>query len=150
MGDVTDRLDIINLIHLYSHYWDENQFDDWLDLFTPDATVELPLGTKLEGRAGIRKLPEQHGQRLAAYQDAGGLSLQIRHLMTNVAVTDQTGTTAEVRAYALMPIAYDGKDLEFTTTVSYQGRMIKKDGAWRISYWSFTFDRPLEFRGAPG
>lgn len=148
MFDVTDRLEIINVIHLYSHYWDENQFDDWIDLFTPDATVDLPHGTKLEGRNGIRRLPDQHEQRLAAYQDAGGQSLQIRHLMTNVAVTNQTDTVADVLAYALMPIAYDGKDLEFTTTVAYRGRLAKNDGAWHISRWSFSFDRPLEFRDA--
>lgn len=43
MFDVADCLEILNAISLYSHYWDENRFDDWLDLYTTDAILELPL-----------------------------------------------------------------------------------------------------------
>ena len=90
MFDIADRLEIVNLLGAYSHYYDGGEFNAWIDLFTDDAVFEF-LGAitgTFTGRDGILQISSPYSEALAE----GGPG---RHLMTNVTVLEQTSTTAK-------------------------------------------------------
>ena len=136
--DVRDRLEILDLLHRYSHCWDGHDFAGFCDLFVAEPTVVAKLRGeeqgRLEGRAGLVSL----NARNEAFREAG---VQRRHLMTNVIVDDQTEAFARVAAYVgLFSTSSDG-DLTTVTTVRYSGEVIRSSEGWRIQLWEIDLDR---------
>lgn len=136
MFDTADRLEIINAISLYSIYYDERRYDEWLDLFTEDATLQTPARV-FNGREDIRLL-SAFGERLYARGAQG------RHLMANIAITDQSVDRATVVAYALVVASESNGDASVNVPVHYQGEVVKEGDRWRIEHWKVVLDRPLD------
>jgi len=136
--DVRDRLEILDLLHRYSHYWDGHDFESFCDLFVEEPTVVAKLRGeeqgRLEGRAGLASL----NVRNEAFREAG---VQRRHLMTNVIVDDQTETSARVAAYVGLFSTSSNGELTTVTTVRYSGEVVRALGGWRIQLWEIDLDR---------
>lgn len=139
MFDIADRLEILNLIGAYSHYYDEGDFEAWASLFRDDAifTFTGAVEATFSGKERLLQIP-------SAYREALARGEQGRHYLTNITVLEQTEREASVAALALLSgIGADGK-LSYYSPGRYTGTLVAcDDGSWRISQWQLHLDRPL-------
>jgi hypothetical protein len=135
--DVVDRWEIINLLNNYSHTWDSARPDDWLKLFTKDGAIDVYLaGSPAIALAGYDQL-RAYSERSTEHKKKRA---QRRHLITNIVFKDQTSTTATVSMYLLLMSTAGGKELSAVGTGSYDGWLVKEEGAWKIRKWSVNLD----------
>lgn len=131
---IEDRLALQDLTVAFAHAVDTMQdADDVAACFTEDCTIDLTgIGmAKFEGHAGVR----------AFYEGAFAAHSHLAHLVSNLAVTGYTDSTAEVRAYvAAMGRAKDGS--EITVHGRYYFGARRTDEGWRFTGYSMDFLLP--------
>lgn len=145
--DVGDRLDILNLLQVYSHAADGLHTELFGQAFTEDAVFSVvafgvDMATKPQalgrGREGIVKaLAERHRAFSAA-------KIQRRHFLTNPIVWNQTESGAEVSVYLQLRSSQKGEPSKLIATGRYQGRVLKTSAGWRISEWTLFSDQALD------
>lgn len=99
-----------------------NTFEEWLDVFTPDA-VYIVHGRDLEGRQAISDMLSQapHGMHMP-----GATRIELN------------GDSAEtIQSYQFI-----GNDPKFSNTGWYHRTVVRTPGGWRISRCKVQFNRP--------
>ena len=121
--------DIRRTIARYSMLCDDGRFDEWVDLFTPDATFHV-MGATQEGRDAIK-----------AFVSAGQTAeLRGRHVTSNVLI-DVDSWNGTARAWVdLVFVDQEGR----ITTVGRYHDVLERGGD---KVWRFTM-REIVFRGA--
>ena len=117
---VQDRLDIQELMAVYSRCIDFGGWDELPELFTDDCTLDFgKLMGKHEGKDAVRGFASM----------LKGAGLTMRHYVTNCIITG-TGEEAEATTYVL---AFTGQLGSLTpTTGRYEDVLRKQDGRWRL------------------
>lgn len=125
-----DRLDIIELIAVYSRCIDEPRFDDLVGLFAPDGAIDCgPLG-QYQGAEGV-------AQFAGVLKSVGQM---MRHYTSNVIIRgDGTRATAQVYVLALVG---PGPGKLNTTTGFYEDEFVKRDGRWLFQSRKVLLDYP--------
>jgi len=144
MFGIVDRLEIFNVISLYSHSFDEGQAEAWADLFTNDAvfTTQLkfamggssPGPTEVRGREAL--LDVARSWRQEHRPDFG----QARHLITNLAILEQTEESSDVAAFAGLVVTGPDGETAFFSPGRYTGTLVKRPTSWKIHRWHFDWD----------
>ncbi|WP_370324178.1 nuclear transport factor 2 family protein [Euzebya sp.] len=134
--DITDRLDILDLISRYGHCYDEGDLDAMADCFTADATFEIRGGIAgmpavMEGREAIR---QAMGARRASTATA-----QRRHLITNAIVDADGPHRARTASYLLLGSTVEGS-LHLPVTGRYADVVVRDGGRWRFAERVLTMD----------
>jgi 3-phenylpropionate/cinnamic acid dioxygenase small subunit len=99
--NLQDRLEILNQLGLYAHYFDEGLAEEWVSLFTEDAVFSTSqhsgsnLTGTFSGRSELLPLVRLWAERRKSHG-------QNRHLLTSVAVLNQDEESAEVLALGLL------------------------------------------------
>jgi 3-phenylpropionate/cinnamic acid dioxygenase small subunit len=109
----------------YAHLVDGGRFDELLELFTEDATLEAGDQTTARGRAAIRALFVDTGARLSSAQGRPF----VRHHVSNIDVDVESPDAARARAYFLA-LTEHGPD----HWGRYQDRLVRVDGRWRFQH----------------
>lgn len=157
-GEVADRGEILQLLSLYAHLFDEVGAEAWSELFVEDAIFEIAFAeAEAEADAGAGKPVTPGGSRIAsrwigraailevmgprrAYFETKGV--QRRHYLSNPVVYDLEAESARVAVY-LMLVSIDAEGtLEIVGTGRYKGRVVKSPGGWRIEHWRLEADGP--------
>ena len=123
---MTVRDDICNLLAEYNHAVDDGRVDDVLATFTPDASIEFPVGSH-RGTDELR----------AAYESWVPQAPQ-RHFVTNTRVLDVTETTAR----AISDFAFMVKgDKGWATYVvgRYDDELVNDGTRWRFARRTSVF-----------
>jgi hypothetical protein len=145
-GDVQDRIELLNLIHFYSHLADGLHTELFGQFFTEDAVFTIvPFATHAKpsapivwkGRSGILdamrprhdSFREEHVQR--------------RHFLTNPIVWQQAARDARVAVYLQLMSSRDGGPSISIGTGRYEGRAIKTEDGWRMAEWTIYSDQAL-------
>ncbi|WP_037570425.1 nuclear transport factor 2 family protein [Phaeacidiphilus oryzae] len=127
LQEVSDRLEIQDLMVRYSHAVDTRQWDLLDEVFTPDAVIDYTaMGGPRGGLAETKVF-------LAAAM--GGIPA-FQHLIANSALTVD-GDTATGRTMCHNPLVLPGADGTAGGGVLFCGlwyldRFVRVDGAWRI------------------
>ncbi len=153
-----DRFAIKNVVDAYALYWDSNQLDKFLDLFSDDA-VDVSFGKNGEEVVTQVKSPlaiQDSKDRMIFFRENG---MQRRHMMSSTVFVSQTDDHAEINQYAMLLSTnkkpkVDANDELNSREVSYDTRIIspivytfefKKMGdLWRISRRTLRLDKPLD------
>lgn len=136
---VEDRLEIINVLNSYSHYFDHGQTEDWLNLFTEDGIFEVAGGAVFKGRTQMMPLVARSKKWLEA-------GVQRRHRLSNIIFHEQTKSKARISVYLLLASTANKEDLSFVSTGEYSGWLVKKDGEWKISKWVAAVDKNMSLK----
>ena len=124
---ISDRIEIDDLLVRYSRALDHRHFEQLDDIFTADATFDAgPLGSPT-GPAAIREMIEGTLTGLDATQHLIGKSL--------VEFSDD-GDTAEVRTYLLsqhIREATEGPIKHYFLGGEYADRVVRTPDGWRIA-----------------
>jgi 3-phenylpropionate/cinnamic acid dioxygenase small subunit len=128
---------IRELLGTYSACFDEARFDDWVELWTDDATFDVD-GKVIRGRAALRKFASE--QRLVNGKPP------VKHIVANEVITVQ-GETASVRCYLLTVLKRKDAALIPVTAGVYEDKLVKQGGRWRFSGRKLRGD--LRFESKP-
>ena len=113
----------------YARHVDFGEYDDFVDLFTDDAV--LNLGFKLEGKEAIRKSMTKRSAELRS-----------RHVLTNIHIDVLSESEARGISYLTLyrhqgPESLDAAPVEFQTPAAvghYADEYRKTDAGWKIAH----------------
>lgn len=120
----TDAIE--NLISVYGYYLDKQQWDQFTDLFSDDATMEISERGVYVGKPSIRKAVELFGPQ----------NIQPDHVHNHmqfqpVIHIDADGKTARVRNRAFSQLGAFGRSGIWMGGV-YENVYVKQDGVWKM------------------
>lgn len=148
LQEISDRLEIQELLTRYSHAVDTRDWDALDLVFTPDATIDLSVFGGLSGDfAEVRAFLKSSMPYFASYQ----------HLITNI-VLDIDGDTARGRTACINPMVIDRQDGSQPHVLFcglwYRDRLVRTAQGWRIAERrqerSYLFNAPPEMLAASG
>ena len=131
-----DVQSIERLQRAYGHYVDKNLWDQIVDLFADDATVELDQRGVFVGKAGIRRMfLEKMGR--------GKVGLQKGTLFNHIQVegvidVDPDGRTGKARYHAIIQVSGFGRLEGFWSDGIYENEYVKENGVWKfhkLKFW---------------
>ena len=128
----------------YGFYTDKMLWDEVLDLFTSDATVEIGPSGVYAGKDSIRRyLYSQSGGKQGPLEGVLYEHFQLQPIVTVAA--DGNSAKARWRGFLMLGVngASDGGDWGEGT---YENEYVKQDGVWKISklHWYATFVAPYQ------
>lgn len=126
---IDDYNQIRNLQRIYGFYFDEALWDQVVDLFSADATLEVGQHGVHVGRDSIRRY------FLGLTGGRTGLrhgELTIQGQLAPVITLAADGRSAQARWRVLIQDAIHGTSANWGSGV-YENRYVKEDGAWKIS-----------------
>ena len=130
--DAADRIAINDVIDAYGIYWDGNDLDAYLSLFSDDAVgvtyrpdgERVELGIKSDYSAVARKRMDHFASN----------EMQRRKMMANTLFVELGDDHAHLRQYMTLLTTNKGAKTEIVSSVLYVFKLKKVDGAWKISY----------------
>ncbi|MGN2636619.1 nuclear transport factor 2 family protein [Nocardia takedensis] len=126
LQEISDRMEIQDLMVRYSHAVDTRQWDLLDEVFTADAHIDYSaMGGSAGDLAATKDFLAQVMPTFPAFQ----------HLVTNSAVTIE-GDTATARSICHNPMLAPGQDGAQTLMLCglwYLDTFVRVDGAWRIA-----------------
>ena len=124
LQEISDRLEIQDLLARYSHAIDRRDWDALDHIFTPDAHIDY---TSMGGASGT--LPEIKAYLAAALAHFSGF----QHLDATSELTI-TGDTAIAKTICHNPmvIQIDGADWPFFCGLWYHDKLLRTPEGWRI------------------
>lgn len=123
---LADELAVRNVVARLAQLADHGDLDDYVQLFTTDASWEFPGGPR-RGRADIRAGAED--RRASGVTGPGSAT---RHVITTLAVDVVDGTTAEADSYWLFVRETTSSPTIFNMG-HYHDTFRFEDGAWRLA-----------------
>ncbi len=130
MGSVLEEKDAIrDLLSRYCFHFDAGEFEQWLDLFTPDGVFDLGPRGRISGQAGLRDF-------LKVLPLVDGLPMT-RHCVTNIIINVE-GDHATARSYVM--VLGPGERVAIGVAGRYEDDIVKMAGQWRFKLRKVHFD----------
>jgi 3-phenylpropionate/cinnamic acid dioxygenase small subunit len=138
LQEISDRLEIQELLVRYSHTLDTHDWDAWEQVFTPDAMIDYtetggPRGGVKETRAFLESVMPT---TFSSYQ----------HMIGNT-VLEIEGDTARARSILFNPMVMSGDEpTVFFVGLWYRDELVRTSDGWRIKdryeERSYTYNMP--------
>ena len=146
--NVADRMAINDVIDAYGIYWDTNNLDGFLSLFTDDA-----LGV-IYGSDGKKMsyLIKDEAQRAISEERMKFFKInkmQRRHMMSNTMLIELTDDSAHLKKYMMLLTTNNNSKTEIVSPIFYDFKLKKIDGIWKIAFREINLDRPLDLELKP-
>ena len=135
-----DRIAVKNVIDAYGVYWDTNQLDKWLSLFTDDA-IDSRITDNKESISKTKANSKMYQERMSYFIKN---KMQRRHMMANTLFTNQTNSSVDVEQYMMLITTNSNSNTEIVTPIFYKFRFEKNDGIWKINYRQIKLDKKLD------
>ena len=145
LQEISDRLEIQELLYRYSHHLDRREWDDMAKVFTPDAQIDYSEmgGSKgnLEETMSFLKMAMPN---FPSYQ----------HMVSNIIIEfDPDGKTAHSRCILHNPMVIDkggGDTHVFFCGLWYRDVLVRTPEGWRIKdrveEKSYVHNMPADFQ----
>ena len=146
--NVADRIAINDVIDAYGIYWDTNNLDGYLSLFTDDA---IGVSYNSNGEKITYPIKDEiqvanNKERMIYFVDN---KIQRRHIMSNTMFIDLTENFAHLKKYMILLTTNSNLKTEIVSPVFYDYKFKKIDGIWKINYREFNLDSPLDLAMKP-
>ena len=145
---IADRIAIKDVIDAYGIYWDTNDLDNYLSLFTDDA-VGISYnykGEKITDRIKDKRKILKSKERMDYFESHG---FQRRHMMCNSLILELNESFAHLKQYMILLTTNKNSKVEIVTPIFYDFKLKKTDGIWKISYREINLDAPLDLELMP-
>lgn len=146
--DITDRIAIKDVIDSYGIYWDTNDLDNYLSLFTEDAVGVSynNKGEKITVRIKDKRKMLKSKERMDYFESN---SMQRRHMMCNTLMLELNENFAHLKQYMMLLTTNKSSKVEIVTPIFYDFKLKKIQGIWKISYRQINLDAPLDLELIP-
>jgi SnoaL-like domain len=124
LQEISDRLEIQELLIRYSHCVDTHDWDGWETVFTPDAVIDY---TEMGGPRGSVK------ETRAFLESTMPMFSSTQHMLGNT-VLEFDGDEARARTICHNPMVLDreGKPHLFVCGLWYRDLLVRTPDGWRI------------------
>lgn len=138
-----DRIAIKDVIDAYGFYWDTNNLDGYLSLFTDSAKgVVINVDGNVDNY--YIKSEEQIEKNKNRMDYFINNQMQRRHMMANSFFIELTNDYAHLRQYMILMTTNKKEKTEILTPVNYVFKLIKLNGIWKIIYREINLDKSLD------
>ena len=146
--NIADRIAIKDVIDAYGIYWDTNDLDSYLSLFTDDAVGESynDKGEKITVRIKDKRKMLKSMERMDYFESNG---IQRRHMMCNTLMLELSESFAHLKQYMILLSTNKNSKVEIVTPIFYDFKLKKTEGIWKISYRLINLDAPLDLKLMP-
>ncbi|KAH7357655.1 hypothetical protein BKA66DRAFT_445514 [Pyrenochaeta sp. MPI-SDFR-AT-0127] len=130
---LNDEDDVRNLMHARGYYIDRRMWTDVVDLFTSNAVVMFPNGTKLTGKSGVRKSLELMGSE--------GLSHGINNdhpIFDMIVEISGNGKEALVRGIEIGMLGNANTPVAYWEFNVFRNRAVKEGSIWKVQNVELT------------
>ena len=145
---IADRIAIKDVIDAYGIYWDTNDLDRYLSLFTDDA-VGVSFNEnckKITDRIKDKGKMLKSKKRMRFFESNG---IQRRHMMCNSLILELNESFAHLKQYMILLTTNKDSKAEIVTPIFYDFKLKKTEGIWKISYRLINLDAPLDLKLMP-
>jgi 3-phenylpropionate/cinnamic acid dioxygenase small subunit len=141
--NIADRIAIKDVIDAYGIYWDTNDLDSYLSLFTEDAVGVSynDKGEKITVRIKDKRKMLKSKERMDYFESN---SMQRRHMMCNTLILELNENFAHLKQYMMLLTTNKSSKVEIVTPIFYDFKLKKTEGIWKISYRQINLDAPLD------
>ena len=145
---IADRIAIKDVIDAYGIYWDTNDLDSYLSLFTDDAVGVSynDKGEKITVRIKDKRKMFNSMERMDYFESNG---IQRRHMMCNTLILELSESFAHLKQYMILLTTNKNSKVEIVTPIFYDFKLKKTEGIWKISYRLINLDAPLDLKLMP-
>jgi len=141
--NTADRIAIRDVIDAYGFYWDSNNLDGYLSLFTDSAKgVVINVDGNVDNY--YIKSEEQIENNKNRMDYFINNQMQRRHMMANSFFIELTNDYAHLRQYMILMTTNKKEKTEILTPVNYVFKLIKLNGIWKIIYREINLDKSLD------
>mgnify|MGYP001239735743 FL=1 len=146
--NIADRIAIKDVIDAYGIYWDTNDLDSYLSLFTDDAVGVSynDKGEKITVRIKDKRKMLKSMERMDYFESNG---IQRRHMMCNTLILELSESFAHLKQYMILLTTNKNSKVEIVTPIFYDFKLKKTEGIWKISYRLINLDAPLDLKLMP-
>ena len=138
-----DRIAIKDVIDAYGFYWDTNNLDGYLSLFTDSAKgVVINVDGNVDNY--YIKSDEQIENNKNRMDYFIKNQMQRRHMMANSFFIELTNDYAHLRQYMILMTTNKKEKTEILTPINYVFKLIKLNGIWKIIYREINLDKSLD------
>ena len=122
--DITDRIAIKDVIDSYGVYWDTNDLDNYLSLFTEDAVGVSynNKGEKITVRIKDKRKMLKSKERMDYFESN---SMQRRHMMCNTLILELNESFAHLKQYMMLLTTNKSSKVEIVTPIFYDFKLKK-------------------------
>lgn len=144
LQNIEDIEAISRLTRAYGYYVDKNLWDQVVDLFAENSSVELNQRGIFVGKAGVRRmfLEKMGGGKVGMERGRLFNHFQIQEIVT----VAPDGQTAQARFRTFAQVAGFGAVKQAWTEGIYENGYVKENGVWKfgkMKYWG-TFYTPYD------
>ena len=146
--DIADRIAIKDVIDSYGVYWDTNDLDSYLSLFTEDAVGVSydDKGEQITVRIKDKRNMLKSKERMDYFESN---SMQRRHMMCNTLILELNESFAHLKQYMMLLTTNKSSKVKIVTPIFYDFKLKKAEGIWKISYRQINLDAPLDLELKP-
>jgi hypothetical protein len=138
-----DRIAIKDVIDAYGFYWDTNNLDGYLSLFTDSAKgVVINVDGNVDNY--YIKSDEQIENNKNRMDYFIKNQMQRRHMMANTFFIEFTNDYAHLKQYMILMTTNKKEKTEILTPINYVFKLIKLNGIWKIIYREINLDKSLD------
>ena len=143
--NINDRIAIKDVIDAYGIYWDTNNLEGYLSLFTDDA-----IGVHYDENGDKKIYQIKSDSEIKKNEERMNFfinnNMQRRHMMSNSLIIDQSKSFVHLIQYMTLLTTNNKQITEFVTPISYIFKLSKIDDIWKISYREINLDKPLDLK----
>ena len=143
--NINDRIAIKDVIDAYGIYWDTNNLEGYLSLFTDDA-----VGVHYDENGDKKIYQIKSDSEIKKNKERMNFfinnNMQRRHMMSNSLIIDQSKSFVHLIQYMTLLTTNNRRITEFVTPISYIFKLSKIDDIWKISYREIKLDKPLDLK----
>ena len=143
--NINDRIAIKDVIDAYGIYWDTNDLEGYLSLFTDDA-----IGVHYDENGDKKIYQIKSDSEIKKNEERMNFfinnNMQRRHMMSNSLIIDQSKSFVHLIQYMTLLTTNNKQITEFVTPISYIFKLSKIDDIWKISYREIKLDKPLDLK----
>ena len=143
--NINDRIAIKDVIDAYGIYWDTNNLEGYLSLFTDDA-----IGVHYDENGDKKIYQIKSDSEIKKSEERMNFfinnNMQRRHMMSNSLIIDQSKSFVHLIQYMTLLTTNNKQITEFVTPISYIFKLSKIDDIWKISYREIKLDKPLDLK----
>ena len=145
---IADRIAIKDVIDAYGIYWDTNDLDSYLSLFTDDAVGVSynDKGEKITVKIKDKRKMLKSMERMDYFESNG---IQRRHMMCNTLILELSASFAHLKQYMILLTTNKNSKVEIVTPIFYDFKLKKTEGIWKISQRQINLDAPLDLKLMP-
>ena len=140
--DIADRIAIKDVIDSYGVYWDTNDLDSYLSLFTEDAVGVSynDKGEQITVRIKDKRNMLKSKERMDYFESN---SMQRRHMMCNTLILELNEKFAHLKQYMMLLTTNKSSKVEIVTPIFYDFKIKKLRAFGRLAIVRLIWMLPL-------